>query len=134
MYVTETTGYGYNVSFYSHSDRERGYGGFLFSLDLIPEGETYDFYPSYDYICSIEVYRINSFDLIALYPTDVQFAEDNIKGYQTMRDEIRSIIRNTLNEKIQPLINKMAEVISEAYETGIAVGVQIGQQLGNNRP
>lgn len=109
MYVTETTGYGYNVSFYSHSDRERGYGGFLFSLDLIPEGETYDFYPSYDYICSIEVYRINSFDLIALYPTDVQFAEDNIKGYQAMRDEIRSIIQSIQFNDEVTILNSSSE-------------------------
>lgn len=84
--------YGYSTSFYSKEDRDDGYDGHLFTLSLFDELTDYSYLPDFQKIGHLEVYRIGAYDLVAIWPTDVQFAEDNAKQYQEMSAEIEAII------------------------------------------
>ncbi len=62
---------GYNLKVIHDESAEEGFGGHLFSILLIPEGEDYSYLPSYDYLGTMETPE-GSFSVVVEYPTDVQ--------------------------------------------------------------
>lgn len=69
-----------------------GGGGSLFSVLLIPGGEDYTYYPSYDILGSFTSDEIGSFNIVVLYPTDVQFSEQGRQTYQEMTDGMEDVL------------------------------------------
>lgn len=84
--------YTYDVGFYHKPDRAAGMEGHLFTLSLIPEWEDYSYLPSYERLGHLEVYRITGGDLVAVYPTDVQFDAGTAVDYQARAAEIDEIL------------------------------------------
>lgn len=67
-------------------------GGDLFSILLLPGGEDYTYYPSYDVLGSFTSEEIGSFNIVVLYPTDVQFSDRGQQTYQEMTAGIESVL------------------------------------------
>lgn len=69
--LENTDGDGYALQVVNTESRDAGYGGELFAFVLIPEGEDYSFYPSYDYLGTMAT-PDKSYSVIVRYPTDLQ--------------------------------------------------------------
>ena len=67
-------------------------GGHLFSIALMPETEDYTVFPSYDWLGVLKT-PDGEFNMIVIYPTDVQFSEDTAAEYGEMADDIDQIIK-----------------------------------------
>ncbi|MCI5593931.1 MAG: hypothetical protein PUG78_03930 [Eubacteriales bacterium] len=59
---------------------------------LLPDSEDYTVFPSYDYLGMLKT-PDGEFNMIALYPTDVQFSEGTSAEYGEMTDDINRIIK-----------------------------------------
>lgn len=78
--------------FYHTASMEADCGGHLFSIVLMPDSEDYTVFPSYDYLGVLKTPN-GEFNMIALYPTDVQFSEGTSAEYGEMTDDINRIIK-----------------------------------------
>ena len=67
-------------------------GGHLFSIALMPETEDYTVFPSYDWLGVLKT-PDGEFNMIVIYPTDVQFSEDTAAEYNEMAADIDRIIK-----------------------------------------
>ena len=76
---------------YELSSFKTEYGGHLCSILLIPHGEDYDFYPAYEWIGVLETPE-GDFDIVVLYPTDVQFSEDTASTYDEMVQYVQDVL------------------------------------------
>lgn len=76
----------------SYAFREFG-GGTLFSLMMMPTGDdTYKDFPSYELLCALDTPE-GSFYVIALFPTDVQFAEGHAEAYMDMFNNVNQVLQ-----------------------------------------
>lgn len=80
------------VSFYEKASYDAIGGGWLFSIDLIPESEDYSYYPDYDVLGRLEVPSLGVYHIVVTYPTDVQFSEENAETYHEMFDAVPGIL------------------------------------------
>ncbi len=76
---------------YELSSFKTEYGGHLCSILLIPHGEDYSFYPSYEWIGVLETPE-GDFDIVVLYPTDVQFSEDTAAEYNRLVQYVQDVL------------------------------------------
>ena len=76
-----TVGDGYALRFYDIASNETGYGGYLFGIELYPEGEDYSFYPEYEYFGKLTDNSANVYNVIIAEPADVQFTEETASQY-----------------------------------------------------
>lgn len=83
----------YSLIFYETQSREE-YGGKVFSIRLIPETEDYTYYPSYEVLGRIETNQSDTFNVIVLYPTDVQFNPDHAQIYAILEAGIDDILES----------------------------------------
>lgn len=86
--------YNYSIYFYEKTSYEEDGGGFLFSIELFSENEDYTYFPSYDVLGSIEVYRIGCYNVIVTYPSDVQYSDKTEKKYNEMKKSVNSVIQS----------------------------------------
>ena len=67
-------------------------GGKLCTIMMMPtDDDTYQDFPDYELLCALDT-PDGSFYVIALFPTDVQFDEDTADIYNTMMDELMSVL------------------------------------------
>lgn len=90
--IHDSDGYGYSLNVYHSNSRKQNYGGWLFSIDLLPTLDDVNSYPSIKYLGDLSVYRINNFYVCATFPTDLQFATSTANEYQQMHNEIDDIL------------------------------------------
>lgn len=90
--IHDSDGYGYTLSVYHSNSKQQNYGGWLFSIDLLPTLDDINNYPSIKYLGDLSVYRINTFYVCATFPTDLQFATSTANEYQKMHNEIDDIL------------------------------------------
>ena len=76
---------------YELSSFKTDYGGHLCSILLIPHGEDYDFYPAYEWLGVLETPE-GDFDIVVLYPTDVQFSEDTAAEYNRLVQYVEDVL------------------------------------------
>lgn len=81
----------YDVSFYEKINFETEGAGHLFTIRIIPEGEDYSFYPSYDVLGSLISVDGTSCHAVALYPTDVQ-AVVEMEAYFQLFEQIPEVL------------------------------------------
>lgn len=93
---TDTT---YGLSFYEPKSREAGFGGWLFSLQAFPEGLEYDQYPDYKLVGLLTTEDGFTEHLVAIYPTDVEFAEEAAQTYHSLYDQIPDILSSVTANK-----------------------------------
>lgn len=82
---------GFTVSF-SENKSYGGSQGHLFTILLLPTSQEYSYYPSYDYMGTITDGSEATWNVIILYPTDVQFDEVYVDLYNKMYNEVSSIL------------------------------------------
>ena len=70
---------------------EAGWGGHLFTVALVPDGEEV-VWPAYDTLHGMTD-GTERYTLYAVYPTDVQFTEENAAQYNAMKEQIEAILK-----------------------------------------
>ncbi len=92
--LTEGENHGYDLAFYDRSSRVKlnGHGGRLFCVRLMPASEDYTHFPEYDVLGKVKVNGIGSYNIIVLYPTDVQFPMETMSKYKEMERCIPEIL------------------------------------------
>lgn len=91
--ITDGESYSYNLSFYDKASYDAINGGWLFSIKLLTEFEDYSVYPNYDVLGSLEVYRIGLYNIVVIYPTDVQYSEETAWNYNQLSAQIPSLLK-----------------------------------------
>lgn len=66
-------------------------GGNLCSLMLMPAEEDYTFFPSYQFLGFLDT-PDGTFNLVVLFPTDVQFTEDTMDVYNQMASQLPDVL------------------------------------------
>lgn len=91
--VEETVSYGAHYLRFSEkfSNQELD-GGHLFTIALLPTSEDYTYLPSYDTLGSLVDISGECWNIVAMYPTDVQFVPPYGDLYQRMTRDIDSIL------------------------------------------
>lgn len=67
-----------------------GLGGRLFTLQVLPVREDYTYYPSYELLGKFLADGVE-YNLVATFPTDVQFSFDQANLYNTLYDQIPQV-------------------------------------------
>ena len=86
--------YSYSLYFYEKTSREDTGGGLLFSINLMTVYQDYTTYPNYDFLGSLDVYRIGCYNLIVMYPTDMQYDENTAEEYIKLSKDIPDIVQS----------------------------------------
>ena len=66
-------------------------GGTLFTIMMLPTGEDYSIFPSYELIGALDTPH-GTFNLVALFPTDVQFTEATAQVYNQMNESVMDVL------------------------------------------
>ena len=66
-------------------------GGTLFTLMMLPTEEDYTIFPDYQLIGALDT-PDGTFNLIALFPTDVQFTEASAADYTAMSENVMDVL------------------------------------------
>lgn len=66
-------------------------GGHLFSISLFPESEDFSYLPAYDILGTLNTPE-GLFNVVVIYPTDVQFTDDTARLYMSMANDVDSVI------------------------------------------
>lgn len=85
----------YLVSLYEAGSYKEFGGGCLCTLMLLPTGEDYTIFPSYQFLGALNT-PDSTFNLVALFPTDVQFTPETMETYNRMASELPDVL-STLN-------------------------------------
>lgn len=81
-----------HISLYEAKSHDASFGGWLLSIELFQTKEEYEFLPSYKLLGRIAT-DSGEYDVIAIYPTDVQFSEENAEQYLRMSNQIEDILK-----------------------------------------
>ncbi len=82
----------YILSLYETTAYEEFGGGKLCSIQLINAGDdTYKDFPSYEWLGELDT-PDGRFNVIVLFPTDVQFSENTAQAYTQMYDSIHDVL------------------------------------------
>jgi hypothetical protein len=73
----------YTMSVHETNDYLLSGSGTLFSIIMLPTNEDYTIFPDYQLIGALDT-PLGTFNLIVLFPTDVQFTEENAQTYTQM--------------------------------------------------
>lgn len=103
--VTDPNDPPYTVSIYEDTSYWDFGGGKLCSIMLLPTDADYTEFPAYEYLGILDT-PDGSFQLVVLFPTDVQFSQDTAEVYQKMERQLPDVL-STLNptgktERIHP--------------------------------
>jgi hypothetical protein len=82
----------YSMSVHEIQDFSGWGGGTLFTLMMLPESEDYTIFPDYQLIGVLDT-PVGTFTLIALFPTDVQFAEGHAEAYMDMFNNVNQVLQ-----------------------------------------
>ncbi len=82
----------YSLQFYHKASQAAGMEGFLFSIEMYMDGDDYTYEPSYEEIGRLIYKPAEPYDIVVLYPTDVQYPDSAAKEYQTFRKQIPDVI------------------------------------------
>ena len=88
--VTED-GAGYDLRVVNKESADANFGGHLFTVMLIPEGEDYTYLPSYDYLGTMATPE-GTFSVVIMYPTDVQTGDVWQEFYKILYGDKNSAI------------------------------------------
>ena len=103
--IVKGEGYGYALHFNEKTSYDEIGGGWLFSIELFTEFEDYTYLPSYDILGSLEVYRIGSYNIVVIYPTDVQFTETTMEKYEELERAVPDVL-DTITFKKECVFSK----------------------------
>lgn len=82
----------YSLSFYERESYLGYSGGELCTLLMVPaEDDSYNDFPDYELLCALSTQE-DTFYVVALFPTDVQFNEETEEGYNDMYEELMDVL------------------------------------------
>lgn len=81
-----------SISFLEKASYDAGFGGHVFTVQLFETEGDYKQYPSYRLIGYLTDSAGNTYYVVVLYPTDVQFDLDNALTYNKMERETENIL------------------------------------------
>ena len=79
------------INVYHTASKNAGYGGFLFGLSIYEKESDYDYFPSYQMIGTLKKSG-TTYDLVAIFPTDVQTDGSHQSSYMKYFNEIDAIL------------------------------------------
>lgn len=94
VWETDETDTTYALAFYEPRSREAGTGGWLFSLLAIPADLDYMEFPDYQLVGFLTSEDGFTDSLVAIYPTDVEFTEEDAQVYLSLYDQIPDILKS----------------------------------------
>ena len=94
----------YSMSVHEINDFLAFGGGTLFTIMILPTTEDYTIFPSYELLGSMDTPE-GTFYLVALFPTDVQFTEENVAVYNEMYEGVADVL-DTLAPKNGIILEK----------------------------
>ena len=94
----------YSMSVHEINDFLDFGGGTLFTIMMLPTTEDYTIFPSYELLGSMDTPE-GTFYLVALFPTDVQFTEENVAVYNEMYEGVAEVL-DTLAPKNGIILEK----------------------------
>ena len=94
----------YSMSVHEINDFLDFGGGTLFTIMMLPTTEDYTIFPSYELLGSMDTPE-GTFYLVALFPTDVQFTEENVGVYNEMYEGVADVL-DTLAPKNGIILEK----------------------------
>ena len=79
---------------YHQASADAGYGGSLFGIALYESGheEEYDYLPAYRVLGELETAEGERYDVVADFPTDVQFSEETREEYYQLRENVDAVL------------------------------------------
>ena len=89
--VTQGYSGGYHLKVVNKESADAGFGGHLFTVMLIPEGEDYSYLPSYDYLGTMAG-PDGTFHVVIEYPTDLQTGDVWSEFYKILYGDKNSAI------------------------------------------
>jgi hypothetical protein len=79
------------ISLCEKQSYDDGSGGVIFELALAPDGTDYSYLPSYQLLGTLTASG-QSYTVIAIYPTDVEYSADAMSDYTDMTGDITAIL------------------------------------------
>lgn len=70
---------------------DAGYGGYIFSVEMFSEDEDYSYFPVYKYLNTVETKDGKVYDIVAVYPSDLQCPEELLSDYLRFSEEAPSV-------------------------------------------
>lgn len=102
---------GYYVSFLSANDDKKGFGGMLFEVAILPASEEYSYLPSYEELGGLTINDKGNYNVVVIYPTDVQFDQNNHNNYISMNEDSSKVIASIqFNSNCTYMAGNMFEV------------------------
>lgn len=95
----------YSLNFYHAKSRNAGTGGYLFAISLYMDGTPLDF-PSFEEMGRLIYKPAEVYNVVALYPTDVQYPTECQQEYTKLRGEIDSVISSFTVDSTYQFIGK----------------------------
>ncbi len=83
----------YTLGFYHKAGADAGLGGHLFSICMYPD-DSYNNLPAYKYMGRILFRPAEPYEIVALYPTDVQFTDATSSEYNALKGDIESVLES----------------------------------------
>lgn len=91
--VTDEEDGSYYVGLYENTSHEiMDGGGWLFSVALLTSAVDYTNFPDYEVLGSVQTNDGKAFNVVVLYPTDVQFSEETATAYVSLLDHMDAVI------------------------------------------
>ncbi|MBQ7883584.1 MAG: hypothetical protein IJ320_04420 [Phascolarctobacterium sp.] len=91
--IVEDKNSSYTLTCYEKNSRKKFNGGELFSIKTLPVSEDYSYFPEFDFLGSFKVNGIGEFNMLVLYPSDVQFNKETVYKYNEMKEYIPAIVK-----------------------------------------
>lgn len=85
-------GGGYSFDIVETSSYAAGVGGKLFTVCLLPQDYDYTVFPDYDYLGTLGIIDNQTYNVVIMYPTDVQFLPETEQAYQSMKADVPDVI------------------------------------------
>lgn len=81
-----------HISVHELESYDTSFGGWLFSIELYGPEEEYEFLPSYKRLGKLST-DTGEYDMIVIYPTDVQFSQKTAEQYLAMSNQVEDILK-----------------------------------------
>ncbi len=91
----------YTLGFYHNASASAGVGGHLFSICMYPD-DSYKDLPAYKYMGRLVFKQAEPYEIVVIYPTDVQFTDATSSEYQLLKADIESVIQSFTPKSVYP--------------------------------
>ncbi len=91
----------YTLGFYHKASADAGIGGHLFSICMYPDDSYMDL-PAYKYLGRLLYRQAEPYEIVVMYPTDVQFTDATSSEYYMLKDDIKGVVQSFTPKSTYP--------------------------------